>query len=54
MNWFHRHGPWEVVGASCDEMTHYICGEHYKVFAVAVDFALIWGFVRAYMFLRSL
>jgi hypothetical protein len=24
------------------------------VFAVAIDLALLWGFVRAYMFLRSL
>jgi hypothetical protein len=23
-------------------------------FALPIDFALIWGFVRAYMFLRSL
>jgi hypothetical protein len=24
MNWFHRHGPWEVIGTSCDRQTHYL------------------------------
>jgi hypothetical protein len=22
MNWFHRHGPWDIVGASCDGKLH--------------------------------
>ncbi len=22
MRWFHRHGPWEVVGAYCDDHLH--------------------------------
>ena len=22
MNWFHRHGPWELIGASCDDRLH--------------------------------
>jgi hypothetical protein len=23
MNWFHRHGPWEVVSAHCDGNRHF-------------------------------
>lgn len=23
MNWFHRHGPWEVIGVSCDNFLHH-------------------------------
>lgn len=27
MNWFHRHGPWDVVGASCDSLHYYFHDE---------------------------
>jgi hypothetical protein len=26
MKWFHRHGPWEIIGAYCDRQAHYIKG----------------------------